>query len=442
MNANVSASVTPVKKTNFRWIVALMLWFAGAILYMDRTNLSATAPMIMREFNISAAEMGVIMSAFFWPYALCQIPGGWLADKFGQRKAYASAVVSYSLATAATALGQGFYSFITCRALLGVGEAGAFPNNPGVTARWFPDKERARATAIFDCGGKAGSAFAMPFLVWLMVLWGWQAPFIICGILGFVWAGFWLKFYNDPEKSKYINQAELDYIRQGQAKKEGIGERAPLKWYQVMRYRNIQAMCIGLFALNYLFYFFITWFPTYLLTERGISLSSMGWLAMIPALSGMIIQPFAGYFCDWMYMRGVSLTKARKVNLVLGMLLATSVAFCGYVESSTGLLVLLSLSYMGLATAQTAAWSLPADVAPQGMASLVGGWQNAIGNLGGAVGPIITGYIVATTHSFQMALVVSGVITLIGALTYLIYLGKVEPIVVESDAKLSECLQK
>lgn len=431
METNPSITNIPIKRTNFRWSVALMLWFAGAILYMDRTNLSASAMHIMQEFNISKAEMGVIMSAFFWPYALCQIPGGWLADKFGQRKAYASAVVSYSLATVATAFGSGFYSFITFRGLLGVGEAGAFPNNPGVVSKWFPDKERARATAIFDCGGKAGSALAMPFLVWLIVQWGWKAPFIVTGLIGLIWAGFWLKFYNDPEKSKYINQAELDYIRQGQVKKEGLGERSSLKWYQVMRYRNIQAMCIGLFALNYLFYFFITWFPTYLVQERGMSLSSMGWLAMIPPLSGMIIQPFSGYFCDWVYMRGASLTVARKINLVVGMTLATSVAFCGFIESSTGLLVLLSFSYMGLAIAQTAAWSLPGDVSPQGMTSLVGGWQNAIGNLGGAVGPIITGYIVATTQSFQMALVVSGAITLIGALTYLFYLGKLEPIEVK-----------
>lgn len=431
MQTSVIAKLMPAPATKFRWKIALLMWGAVAINYIDRTNLSAAAPIIMKEFSLSVTDMGFIMSAFFWAYALFQIPAGWLADKVGQRKVYAGSVAWWSFATMIMGVGQGIASFTGIRVLLGVGEAGGYPCNTGVTAKWFPDKERSRVSAIYDSGNKVGTALAMPVLIWIIVHWGWQMTFIISGLIGFVWAALWLKYYTDPEKSKYINQAELDYIREGQAKKEGIGTRVSLRWYQLLRYRNIQAMCIGLFCLNYLFFFFITWFPTYLVQQRGLQLSTIGWVAMVPPLTGMVAEIFAGYFADCLFMRGVSLTTVRKINLVGGMLLATSVIFSGYIDSVGWLIVLLSLSYSGLVAAQSALWSLPGDIAPQGMTSMVGGMQNCIGNFGGALGPIITGYIVATTHSFNTALLVSGIITLIGALTYLLYLGKIEPMKVE-----------
>lgn len=158
---------------------------------------------------------------------------------------------------------------------------------------------------------------------------------------------------------------------------------------------------------------------------------TMGFVAMIPPLTGLIAELIGGWFSDWLYMRGHSLTFARKVNLVGGMLLATSIALAGLVDSPIWCIVLLSISYGGLVFAAAAIWSLPGDVAPRNMTSVVGGMQNCVSNFGGILGPIVTGYIVANTHSFIPALVVSGAATLIGALTYLVYLGKVEPINVD-----------
>lgn len=433
-NAKTEGHLTvPIpKRTHFRWYVALMLWAAVAINYLDRTNLSAAAPEIMKEFNITPTEMGMIMSAFFWIYVLFQVPAGWLADRIGQRITYAVSVTWWSAATIGTIAGTNVASFIGIRALLGVGEAPAMPCNAGVVAKWFPDRERARASAVFDSGTKVGTALAMPLIVWLMTVYGWKMPFIVSGVLGFLWVIIWWLYYTDPEKSKYVNAAELTYIRDGQMKKEGLGNtKAPLTWYQLLRYRNIQAMCLGLFLLNYAIYFFITWFPTYLVQERGMKLMTMGFVAMIPPLTGLVTELAGGWFSDWLYTRGHSLTFARKVNLVAGMLLATSIAFAGQVDSAVTCIFLLSLSYGGLVFAASAIWSLPGDIAPQNTVSVVGGLQAAVSNLGGVLGPIVTGYIVATAHSFIPALIVSGGATLLGALTYLFYLGKVEPIRVD-----------
>jgi ACS family D-galactonate transporter-like MFS transporter len=425
------------KKTRVRWNIAILMWAAIAINYIDRTNLSVAAPTLMKEFHISAETMGLILSSFFWSYALFQIPAGWFADKVGQRISLAVAVAWWSIATAATAVARGAGSLIATRVLMGVGEAGAYPSNAGVTAKWFPDKERARVSAIFDSGSKVGTAITMPVIVWLLTKFGWETPFVVSGLLGLVWVVIWWVYYNDPEKHKYVSQEELAYIREGQVKKEGIDKVQPLKWYQLFRYRNILAMCVGFFMLNYAIYFFITWFPSYLVKERGMALMTMGFVAMIPPLTGLVAEIFGGWFSDYLYTKGVSLTIARKINLVGGMLLATSIALAGLVQSPVLCVVLLSVSYAGLTIAASAVWSLPGDVAPRNMTSIVGGMQNCISNLGGILGPIVTGYIISTTHSFIPALIVSGAATLIGALTYLFWLGKIEPIDPSKEERFS-----
>jgi MFS transporter, ACS family, D-galactonate transporter len=416
------------RRSKVRWNIALLMWGAIAINYLDRTVLSAATPEMMKAFHLSAEEMGLVMSAFFWSYALFQIPAGWLADKVGQRFSLALSVGWWSIATALTVASQGLKSLIIFRTLLGLGEAGAYPSNAGVTAKWFPDNERTRVSAIFDSGSKVGTAVAMPLVVWMMTSFGWKVPFIVSGLLGLVWVALWWAYYRDPEKHKYVNQEEISYIRNGQKKKDGLNDAPPMKWYQLLRYRNIWAMCIGFFMLNYAIYFFITWFPTYLVQDRGFQLMKMGWVSMIPPLAGLIAEIAAGFLSDRLYDKGFSLTFVRKLNLVGGMLLATTIAFAGLVDSAVWSIVLLSVSYAGLTTAACAIWSLPGDVAPQNMTSMVGGMQNCVSNIGGILGPIVTGFIVSTFHSFIPALLVSGAATLIGAITYGLWLGKVEPI--------------
>lgn len=416
------------KRTKVRFSIAILMTLAIAINYLDRTVMSAAAPTLSEELQISPEAMGWIMSAFFLSYALCQIPAGFIADRFGQRRTLAGAVLWWSMATAATALAKTPFSFISTRILMGMGEAGAYPCNSGITAKWFPDRERGRITALFDSGSKFGTAFAMPLVVWIIAKWGWESAFIFCGALGFLWVIAWLKIYHDPEQHPKVSEAELKYIRNGQIKKEGIDNIQPMKWYELFRYRNVQAMCMGFFLLDYAIYFFITWFPAYLMMERGMSLEEMGFAAMLPPLCGIAGQWLGGFTTDYLFIKYNNINIARKVPIVGGMLVATSIAFSGLVESTSVMMFLLCLSYAALAFAASAIWSLPGDVAPRNMTSVLGGMQSAVSNCGGILGPIVTGYIIGATGSFMWALIVSGIACAIGALIYLVMLRDIKPI--------------
>ncbi|UUZ85004.1 MFS transporter [Paenibacillus sp. P26] len=422
---------TPLaKRSNVRWVVAILMWAAIAINYIDRTVLSAAAPYITKEFGLNAAQMGVILSGFFWSYALLQVPSGWVADKIGQKKTLGFAVAWWSLSTAVTGLATGFKSILGFRIALGVGEAAAYPSNAGISSKWFPDKERATVAGIFDSGSKFGGAIAMPLIVWLIAMFQWKMTFVIIGMLGIFWSIIWMVYFKErPEDHKGVNEAELKYIREGQSKKEGVDRERPMKWYQLLKYRNIWAMCIGFFMINYNSYFFITWSPTYLVKERGMSLIEMGIVASLPLLCAMVVEVIAGWLSDRIYSKGLlSLTATRKLFLIIGLLMASCIGFAAFAHSAVLAVVLLCIAKSGTTVAASQVWALPSDVSPKNMTSIVAGMQNTVSNMGGVVGPIITGFFVSAYGSFVPALLFSAALIVIGILNYLFLLGKVEPI--------------
>ena len=416
------------KKTNTRWWIAFMMWLAIAINYIDRGNLSVAIPLMAREFDLSPAIMGIVLSAFFWPYFLLQIPAGWFADRVGHRLSFALSVGSWSVATAVTALARGTASLVGIRILLGIGEAGAYPSAAGVTSRWFPDKERSRVSSIFDSGAKFGAAVALPFTAWLILRTGWRGTFILSGIIGIAWTIAWWIYYAEPEKHKYMNAAELKYIREGQVKHEGLGGVQPMQWYELLKYRNIWAMCLGFFTMNYVSYFFYTWFPVYLTKVHKLPLMKMGLIASVPLIISMFVEVGSGWLADHLYARGWPITKVRKTLLIGGGLLAASVALAIFAHTVVWAIVIMSFCKSGHAIANSQVWTLPGDVAPQNMTSQVASLQNTVSNLAGVVGPIVTGVILQVTQSFDWALIVLASIAVLGAMNYLFFLGKVEPI--------------
>ena len=226
------------------------MWAAIAINFLDRTTLAIATPHIMEEIHITTEEMGMLMSAFFLCYALLQIPAGFISDKFGQRKILGLSVFWWSIATGLTGLASGFKSFLLCRMVLGIGEAGAYPSNAAITRKWFPKSERATVGGLFDSGQKFGGAFGIPILTWLMVSVGWRETFAILGALGVIWAIVWYTFFRDnPSEHKGVNKAELDIIHDGQEAE--TDKTMPLKWYQLLKYRNVIAMSVGFFMINY-----------------------------------------------------------------------------------------------------------------------------------------------------------------------------------------------
>ncbi|MEL7628031.1 MFS transporter [Pectobacterium aroidearum] len=428
-------SNTLAKKTSIRWWIAALMWLAIAINYIDRTVLSAAAPHLIDELHLTPEMMGFIMAAFFWSYSLLQIPAGWFADRFGQKKGLGLAVAWWSIATSAMGLATGFKSLLGLRIALGIGEAAAYPSNAGIAAKWFPDHERATISGLFDSASKFGGAVAMPLIVWMIYMVDWRWTFAIVGSVGIVWVIAWYFIYaENPEDHKKISKEEIDYIRNGQVQKHGTSTELPMKWYQLLRYRNIWAMCLGFFTINYTSYFFITWLPTYLVQEKGMDFIKMGIVAALPLLSGMIIEIFAGWVSDKItHKKILSLTATRKLFLTIGLLMALCIGFAPFTDSVVITVILLCIAKSGTTVAASQVWALPGDVAPKNMVSVVAGLQNTVSNMGGAVGPIITGAIVAATGSFTYALVFSAALVLLGIINYLFIMGKVEPIQTEDS---------
>lgn len=427
----MSQALQQEPRSKVRWVVAGLMWSAIAINYIDRTVLSAAAPHLQSEFHLGAMEMGIVMSAFFWSYALLQLPAGMLADRFGQKIVLGMAVFWWSLATAVTGLASGFKSLVALRVMLGVGEAGSYPSNAGIATRWFPRQERATVAGIFDSGSKLGGAIALPLIAWLLAVFDWKVTFAITGALGLVWCVVWVVvFKNSPADHRRVSASELAYIRADEeAPRQNGAALADVPWYRLFAHRNIWAMCIGFFMINYNSYFFITWLPTYLVKERGMSMMEMGFMASLPLILSMVVEIFAGWASDRVYASGrLSLTATRKLFLIIGLLMASSIGFAAFAASPLVAVALLCVAKSGTTVAASQVWALPGDVAPRNMVSRVAGIQNTVSNMGGVVGPVVTGAIVGSTGSFVAALLFSSALIVIAMLNYLFLLGKVEPI--------------
>jgi D-galactonate transporter len=416
------------KRSRVRWIVAAMMWAAIAINFIDRTAVSVAAPHIMKELDINTAEMGILMAGFFWTYAMLQIPAGYLADKFGQKITLGMSLLWWSIATGMTGLAVGFKSLMGLRMFLGIGEAGAYPSNAAITTKWFPKQERATIGGLFDSGSKFGGAVGMPIITWLMLTLGWKEMFVVLGALGVVWAVVWFKFFKErPEDHPGVNAEELEYIRSGQ--EAVVKKEMPMKWYQLLKYRNIWAMCIGFFMINYNSYFFITWLPTYLMKERGLSLTQMGLVAALPMICAVVVEVLAGYVSDRVHSSNkLSLTTTRKLFICVGLGMASCIGFSAFTDSLAATVVLLCIAKSGTVVAASQVWALPGEVAPNNMTGIVAGIQNSVSNMGGVVGPIVTGFIVTYTGHFQYALVFSAFLIFVAMINYIFLLKKVEQI--------------
>lgn len=412
-----------------RWTMILLCFLACTINYVDRANLAVAAPYLQKEFGLDAATMGVILSGFFWTYAIMQMPWGWAADKVGPRISLAVAVVWWSVFTAMTAVARGFASLLGYRLLLGVGEAGAYPSFPKVVASWFPRRERSFATSIFDSGSRTGAVLSLPVVTLIIAYLGWQASFVITGAIGLIWVAFWLKIYREPEDHPGVRPEELRAL-QAERGRPDKPEGDKLPWASLFRYRTIWAMMIGFFCLNFAIYFFITWFPTYLVQARGFSLTELGTLGALPGILSIPGGWLGGFASDWLFRRGWSLTAARKTCLVGGMLMSSVITLSAFAPNIYVCLALFALSYASLAFTGASIWSLPADVAPtQAHVASIGGIQNFASNLAGVVISTFTGMmLVITSGSFVVPLTAAGVICILGACVYLFMLGEIKPL--------------
>ncbi|CAH2894041.1 MFS transporter [Paraburkholderia strydomiana] len=414
---------------NMRWIVILLCFLAIAINYIDRANMAVAAPAIQKALDIGPAQMGLILSGFFWTYALMQMPFGWFVDRIGARIALPLAVGWWSLFTALTAAATSVGAMFGCRLLLGIGEAGAYPSCAKLVSQWFKPAQRALATSIFDSGSRVGSALSIPVVALIISGLGWEASFVITGVVGFVWVLGWFLVYRNPSRGDLTGESD------GDAPQTAVpGRKVP--WLSLFRHRTLWGMMLGFFCLNFVIYFFITWFPSYLVQTRGFSLKSLGTLGMIPALMAIPSGWLGGFVSDALYRRGWSLTKARKTCMVAGMLLSSVITLCAFTTNIYLMLAFFGIAYGSLAFAAASIWSLPADVAPTpDHVASIGGIQNFASNCAGIVITTFTGLMVSLTHgSFTIPLCVAGGFCVLGAFSYLVIVQKIEPLPVEGDA--------
>jgi ACS family probable galactarate transporter len=423
-----------------RYLILLIIFIVTAINYADRATLSIAGTEVAKELQLDSVSMGYIFSAFGWAYLLMQIPGGWLLDRFGSKKVYTYSLFFWSLFT----FMQGFVdifpiawagiSMFIMRFMLGFSEAPSFPANARIVAAWFPAKERGTASAIFNSAQYFSLALFSPLLGYLTFAWGWEHVFTVMGGLGFVLTAIWVKYMHNPTDHPRMSREELDYISANGAvvdmdhkKADDGSQKGPKLDYikQLLSNRMMLGVFFGQYFLNTITWFFLTWFPIYLVQEKGMSILKVGFVASIPALCGFGGGVLGGLFSDYLIKRGYSLTVARKLPIVLGMLLASSIILCNYTDNTVLVIALMALAFFGKGFGALG-WPVISDVAPKEIVGLCGGVFNVFGNVASIVTPLAIGYMVKELHSFNGALVFVGCSALMMMVCYLFVVGDIK----------------
>lgn len=418
--------------TGKRHRLLAMLFVTVVITYLDRSNLSIAATAIAKDLQLDPAHMGLVFSAFGWSYALLQIPGGMLVDRTRPRLLLALVIGLWSLATILQGFAGTFAILLSLRVLLGALEAPAYPTLNRVVTTWFPDSERARAIATYTSGQYVGLAFLTPALVLTQQHFGWQGVFFLTGALGVAWGLVWYALYREPSEASDVNEAELEAIRAGGGLVElGDARRARARytaadWRAVLGNRKLWGVYIGQIAVTSTLWFFLTWFPTYLVKYRHMDFLKAGFMAAVPFLAAFVGILSSGLLSDWMIKRGVSATVARKVPIVTGLLLSTAIVGANYVETPSMVILFMAIAFFGSGFSSIT-WVLVSSMAKKELLGLTGGMFNLMGNLSSICVPIVIGLIVRN-DDFKPALVFMSAVGLLGALSYLFLVGRIERI--------------
>jgi ACS family D-galactonate transporter-like MFS transporter len=416
-------------RTHERWFPVLALVAVATMVnYLDRTVLGIAAPYLTRELGLTAASLGIVFSAFSWSYALLQIPGGIVLDRFGTRATYSAALTLWSVFTALMGVVQGLPGLVLTRIGVGVFEAPCFPANSRILATWFPQQERARANSIYSVGQYAGIAFLSVPLFWVTQQFGWRSLFFLAGGLGVgLGALMWWR-YREPSQSRTVSASERAHIEAGGGG-EYTGAPVAFSWRNIgwlLRHRQIVGASIGQFGGNSTQVFFVTWFPTYLVTARGMDFLNAGLMTMLPYLGASVGVLVAGQLSDRLLTRTGSANLARKLPIVGGMLLASTIVAANYVPAGSDLLVIaiMSVAFFGQGMTNLG-WTVISDVAPKPLIGLTAGIFNFSANLAGIVTPLVIGYTYQRTGSFVGPLIYIGVVALVGAFSYSVVLGDI-----------------
>lgn len=405
---------TRPKRVRIRWLFIALLVIGGIVNYLDRANLSIANTTIAEEFNLNAIQMGLLLSAFAWPYAIANLPAGYLVDRFGPKRMYAWAATLWSIVSMLSALANSFAFLYAARVALGISESPFFTSGLKVSERWFNKKERALPVSIVNTGSQIANALAPPLLTFLMLTMSWRGMFVVVGSLGLIIAIVWVKIYRDPTLQEELRIKGADLEEQNRPKEKQVG------WGDLLKHRNTWFMIIGAFGIFYTVWVYLTWLPSYLQTARGFSLAEIGWLGGLPFLCGVIGVLTGGVVSGRAIKRGIPIVTARKIPIVGGALLAAAAVLpVAYVDNTALAIALLSVGYFAAQVPIGVIWTLAADLAAKNQVASLGAIQNFGGFLGAALAPVVTGFILeATGGNYTLVFLVGGVMLLIGAFSY------------------------
>jgi ACS family glucarate transporter-like MFS transporter len=396
-----------------RFIVYFLLFFMSAINYGDRAALSIGGPAIAKEFDLSPVQLGYVLSSFLWTYFLLNLPAGLISDKFGARRSAAFAVTLWSAATALTGATFSLWYLIATRMLMGIGEAFGFPVGNRSIREWAPHKERGFATAIFSSGQAFGTALTSIGAAWLITVTGWRTAFVLLGAIGFVWAAVWWFFYKDPANAHWLSQAERDLIL---AERDTLTETRGLSVRELFQWRSTWGLIGVQICANFTNFLLLTWLPGYLVMARHIDVLHTGFYTALCYLVACAMTIAIGAMAD----RIIGLEGARSGKrrlLVAGLLVCSSaMALSPLTDSSAVILVLLTISLACIQSALAMNYALTSDLLRQGQGvGTLTGLLLTFSNGFGIAAPVLTGYVVAATNSFDGAFELAAVLVLIGA---------------------------
>ncbi|MGH9511328.1 MAG: MFS transporter [Terriglobales bacterium] len=411
-------------------MIAWLLGFGILVNYFDRVNLSVCKDALQGEFGISIVTFGYLLSAYNWTYCLLQMPVGVLLDRFGVQRVGRISTFLWSVASFAAAATTGIGGFFAARFLLGIGEAPAFPASAKAVGYWFPDGERSMATAMFDGAAKLSSAIGVPLIGILLLHFGWRWSFAATGFISFFYFLLFYVIYRDPSQDRGLSIVERDFIVRGGSQPEGLStstKGAPLSY--LLRNREVRGLALGFASYNYTFYLLLTWLPSYLLISLHIDLLKSVVYTSVPwgiATIGDLLV--GGWMVDSLIQRGWNAVRVRQVVLIGGTVFGLGIFGAARAHTPAGALFWISLSIGGLSAAAPVGWSMPSLIAPRESVGRIGGIMNFSNQVAAIAAPIVTGYIVAATHSFAGAFIAAAAFLVIGIGAYVFLLGRMNPI--------------
>jgi ACS family D-galactonate transporter-like MFS transporter len=403
-----------------RHLILFVLCLMYFVAYVDRVNISVAGPAMRKDLGLTPIELGLIFSAFAYPYAAMQIAGGWASDRFGPRRVLVALSVLWAAATILTGLSWSVASLVVCRVLVGIGEGGAFPTATRAFTWWLPARERGFAQGITHSFARLGGAITPPIVLAIVVRYGWRESFIVLGAASLIWTAVWLASFRDtPEEHPWMTEVELAEIRAGGESPRGA--RASTPWRQIAG--RMWLVTVVDFCYGWSLWVFLTWLPSYLSDSRGFNLDQMALVTMLPLLAGVVGDTLGGVISDAIFRRTGNLRLARRTLLVLGLGGAFAFIVPAIVTGSAlGAVCLLAVAFFFLELTNAVLWTLPIDIAGQ-FAGTAGGMMNTGFGIAGMISPIVFGVLIQRTGRYELPLFISAALLLVGALCSL----KIDP---------------